>query len=213
VARALRPAPNALAFNTRLERWLAANPEGQSGDARARQFQDSVMRAYGVTSLDSLPVNFAGLRLEEGERHGDRIFDAAYGALADTYRAQDVVRSALGALAPLLAVRELSMALAGTDPEEHRRFQRAAELYRRDFVNRMNMLMAANSRTSDGTRVTVDSAAWKTVPPFEYEEPGVATVLAQQRSNVFVLLAWVLATAGLLRLAIRHMSIDAGAVA
>ena len=206
VARAARPAPTSLAFNARLERGLAANPGGLSDEARAQQFRDSVLRVYGVTSADSLPVNFAGLELADGERHGDRVFDREYGALASTYRAQDGVRSAFGAVAPLLAVRELSMVLAGTDAEQFRAFQAAAERYRRDLVGRMNDEMARGSRTSDGFDKKADAHAWAAVPEFRYTAPAAGAVLARAWPNALALGAWLAVAALVLAAGVERLA-------
>ncbi len=206
VARAARPAPTALAFNARIERGLAASPEGLTDEQRERQFRDSVLRAYNVASVDRLPVNFAGLELAESERHGDRVFDAAYGDLAATYRAQDRVRTAVAAAAPLLAVRELSMALAGTDAEQFRAFQAAAERYRRALVGRMNDEMARGGRTSDGFDRKADARAWASVPEFTYTPPTAAAVLAGAWPHALALAAWLAAAALALGVGVRRLA-------
>jgi ABC-2 type transport system permease protein len=214
VARAARPAPTALAFNARIEAGLAATREGLTGEERKAQFRDSVLRAYGVTSVDRLPANFAGLELAESERHGDRVFDAAYGDLAATYRAQDRVRAAVAAAAPLLAVRELSMALAGTDAEQFRAFQAAAERYRRALVGRMNDEMARGGRTSDGFDRKADARAWASVPEFAYTPPSAAAVLGRAWPHALALAGWLAAAALALAAGVRRLARtgpDAGA--
>jgi ABC-2 type transport system permease protein len=190
VARAAAPTPTALAFSVGLERAMSSDPHGLSSEQRAAQFRDSVLAAYGVVSVDHLPVNFAGLALDEGERHGDRVFDAQYGALYDRWRTQERVRSAVAVASPLLAVRALSMGLAGTDFEQHRHFQAAAERYRRDLMHRMNRAMAERGRTADGSAPNADATLWASVPPFAYEMPGAGWVLARQGANVAVLAGW-----------------------
>jgi ABC-2 type transport system permease protein len=213
VARASAPTPTALAFSVGLERAMTADPHGLSSEARARQFQDSVLRAYGATHVDSLPVNFAGLRLDEGERHGDRVFDAHYGALYDRWRTQERVRSVVAAASPLLAVRALSMGLAGTDFEQHRHFQAAAERYRRDLMHRMNMAMAERGRTAEGLAPNADSTLWASVPPFAYEMPDAAWVLGRQGANVAVLVGWVAVALLAAAWAARRLPVDGGGAA
>lgn len=192
IARALHPTPTAMGFSLGVERALATDPHGLGNAHRAAQFRDSVLRAYRATHVDSLPVNFAGLVLEEGERYGARVFDAQYGALHEQWRAQERVRAALAVGAPLLAIRALSMAIAGSDFEQHRDFQTAAERYRRELVQRMNRGVTVGSRSTDGLRTSADSTLWATVPPFVYRMPSVRVVLAQQGLNLSVLAGWVL---------------------
>jgi ABC-2 type transport system permease protein len=209
VARARHPAPGAFAFNAALERELAANPEGMSAEQRTTAFRDSVLRAYHVTSVDSLPVNFAGLRLAEGERHGDRVFDRAYGSLFATYGAQDAVRTALAVAAPLVAVQGLTSGLAGTDLAQHRDFQEAAERYRRRLVGRMNDALAHAPRTAAGLPVDADSATWASVPAFAYSAPGAGWVLRRHAADAAALALWVGAAAALLAGSLRRVAVDA----
>lgn len=204
VARAARPAPTAFAFNARVERELAAEPGGGTAAAREARFRDSVLRAYGATSVDALPINFRGLTLAAGERHGNAVFDAAYGDLAATYAAQDRVRAALAWGAPVLAVRELSMALAGTDAAQFRDFQQAAERYRRALVGRMNDALVTIGRARDGTAADGDARLWATVPEFRYEAPGVGRVLAGAWPDLAALGAWLVAGVVALGLAVRR---------
>ena len=208
IARALHPTPTAMGFSLGVERALLTDPHGLGNAQRAAQFRDSVLRAYGVTHVDSLPVNFAGLTLEEGERHGARVFDAQYGALHEQWRAQERVRAALAIGAPLLAIRALSMAIAGTDFEQHRDFQMAAERYRRDLVQRMNRGVTAGSRSADGLRTSADSTLWATVPPFVYRMPSVRAVLANQWGNLSVLAAWAVMSLAAVWWSVRRLPIS-----
>jgi ABC-2 type transport system permease protein len=83
------------------------------------------------------------------------------------------------------------MALAGTDIAHHRSFVASAETYRRDIQRLMNGDITRNSRA--GIVYTAGSDLWSRVPEFRYESPGLPSVLGQQRWNLLVLGAWVVA--------------------
>ena len=116
-----------------------------------------------MEQVEDLPINAVGVYLQESEEFGNRIFDRNYNALWDTFERQGVVHETLAVAAPLLAVRTLSMGLAGTDVEQHRHFATAAETYRRDLMRRMNGDMAENSRTGDFS-YAADAELWESVP-------------------------------------------------
>jgi len=124
VAATLYPTPSAAAFRQAMEKDLSDEPEMQR---RLDQRRAELMRQYGATSMDAVPVNFSGISLQEGENHGNEVFDRHYGRLFDQYERQQRVYSLAGFAAPLLPVRTLSMALAGTDFAHHRDFVRSAE--------------------------------------------------------------------------------------
>jgi ABC-2 type transport system permease protein len=77
VAATMHPTPSAFEFQLALEKDLA-DQDGvrRSLDAKRQE----LMRAYGVTSLDAAPINFSGISLQEGEEHGNQVFDRHYGS-------------------------------------------------------------------------------------------------------------------------------------
>ena len=107
----------------------------------------------------------------------------------DTFERQGVVHEALAVVAPLLAVRTLSMGLAGTDVEQHRHFATAAEAYRRDLMRRMNGDLAENSRTGD--TYLAGPELWEETPPLEYAAPTLGWVLGNRILSILVLGTWL----------------------
>ena len=162
LSRWIHPTPSAVEFARTLEREMAAGVEDIQRPDRAA-LTESLLAQHGVERVEDLPVNEVGVYLQESEEFGNRIFDRNYGALWDTFERQGVVHEALAVAAPLLAVRTLSMGLAGTDVEQHRHFATAAETYRRDLMRRMNGDLAENSRT--GELYTAGPGLWAEVPP------------------------------------------------
>jgi len=184
----LHPTPSALEFARNVEREMAAGVEGiprPDRDALAER----LLAEHGVERIEDLPVNEVGVYLQESEEFGNRIFDRNYGALWDTFERQGVVHEALAVVAPLLAVRTLSMGLAGTDVEQHRHFATAAEAYRRDLMRRMNGELAENSRTGD--TYLAGPELWEETPPLEYAAPTLGWVLGNRILSILVLATWL----------------------
>ncbi|MGQ0643812.1 MAG: DUF3526 domain-containing protein [Gemmatimonadaceae bacterium] len=204
-SRRLHPPPSALSFNHALERELIMD-----GDQQAA-LEDSVKRAYGVSSLDSLPVNFAAISLQASEAHGYHVFDRHYAALDATFASQERVQRALGVVAPLLAVRSISMALAGTDREHHRHFASTAEDYRRSLVELMNNSLLPVRASDDAFAVRGDSTLWRQLPDFAYAQPKVPWVLGRQTFSFSTLGLWVLLAVSLAIIAARRVNVEPAA--
>ena len=101
------PAPSAVEFQKALEADLGNQQEMQE---RLERRKRELLATYNVDSVDALPIAFSGISLQEGEEHGNEVFDRHYGRLFDIYQRQGRVFELGGALALTLAVRSISMA-------------------------------------------------------------------------------------------------------
>ena len=185
----LHPTPSAFEFARTVQGEMATGVEGISPpdmDASTER----LLAEYGVERVEDLPINAVGVYLQESEEFGNQIFDRNYGALWDAFERQGAVHETLAVVAPLLAVRTLSMGLAGTDVEQHRHFATAAETYRRDLMRQMNGDMTENSLTGDFT-YAVGAEVWEAVPPLQYAAPSLGWVLGNRILSLIVLGAWL----------------------
>jgi ABC-2 type transport system permease protein len=189
LAAYLYPTPSAVEFQQALERDL--NDAGEM-QRRLDRRKAELFQRYGVSSVETLPIAFSGISLQEGENHGNEVFDHHYGQLFAQYARQNVVYQ-LGAIAaPMLAVRSLSMALSGTDFDQHRDFIVAAETYRRGIQRVMNDDIVTHQKP--GQVYLAGRDLWERVPDFNYEAPSTWWVLANQRWSLVILAAWVIAS-------------------
>lgn len=188
VAGALYPTPSAVEFQKALDADLndAREMERRLNDRKAELFKQ-----YGVHTVDALPIAFSGVSLQEGENHGNEVFDKHYGALFDQYERQNRVSQLGGLVAPMLAVRSMSMGLSGTDFPQHRHFAAAAEDYRRGIQRILNGDIAAN--TKKGEVYLADQSLWARVPEFEYTAPSTAWVIGNYTTSLLVLALWLAA--------------------
>jgi ABC-2 type transport system permease protein len=192
MARAVAPTPTAREFAADVQRSLANGLDGHSpASARGRALQDSLLKAYNVASVDSLPFNFDGFAMQRGEEEANAVFDHHFGLLWEQYSAQDRAQLAGAIVAPLIAVRQLSMAIAGTDFAQHRAFATSAETYRRLLNKAMNDDIAEHAAAGEAFSYTADDDLWKAVGPFTYEAPGLGRVLLGQFPSLLFLGAWL----------------------
>ena len=187
IAKAMRPAPSAFQFTRGIEKALEGDGH-DSASARAKRLEAALLKKYKVDRVEALPINFSGARLQDGEEHGNEVFDAAYSRLWNTFGEQDGVHRAMSILAPSLAMRSASMAFAGADFPQHAHFAQAAEEYRRMIQRVMNDDLMRNAGKK-GVYLAGDDL-WTKVPPFAYTAPDAGWVLARQGSSLAVLALW-----------------------
>lgn len=192
VAEAMAPVPTAGEFSEAIQRDLREGIDGHDpADERREAFKQQVLAEYGVERVEDLPVSFAGLALQEGEKYGHIVFDRHFGALADAYRAQERWRR-VGALAgPLPALQQVSMATAGTDIAHHVDFMAQAEAQRRVIVRTLDEDLIQHGAGKDMAYLA-DESLWTRVPEFVYTLPRYAALAARQWLDWLLLAAWLL---------------------
>lgn len=183
---ALHPTPTQVEFQRAMQADL---DDHRDLDRRLASIRETLMHEYNATSIAGVPVNFRGISLQEGEEHGNQVFDRHYGALYDQYRRQVSSSRAVGILAPAVPMRLFSMAMSGTDVEHHRAFATAAETYRRSIQRTLNGDITSHTAAS----YEAGQDLWDRVPPFTYEMPSLSTILAASRTDVLLLCAWLFA--------------------
>lgn len=192
LARAVAPTPTASAFAKAVRDDLEKGFDGHAGQAESmKAFERRILAQYRVDSVAQLPVSFAGLALDEGERLGNVVYDRHFARLWSGFATQERVRALSGVVAPVLALRALSMGLAGTDVAHHRAFADAAERYRRTLVAAMNGDMTRHAVGEDFD-YKADPALWAAVGPFTYEAPSLGATLGEHREALVILGGWAL---------------------
>ncbi|MBM3807800.1 MAG: DUF3526 domain-containing protein [Acidimicrobiia bacterium] len=203
LAGALHPTPSAVQFQRALEEDLS---DQQAVAQRLEVRRAALFKEHNVDHVDALPIAFSGISLQEGEEHANEVFDEHFGRLFNLYEQQNRVLQAAGMAAPMLAVRSLSMGLAGTDFNQHRDFVAAAENYRRDIQRVLNADIAANQKK--GQVYLADRSLWEQVPEFEYTAPPTQWVLGNYITSLIVLIAWFAASAFVLFRSTARLQVD-----
>ena len=200
----LYPTPSAVEFANNMGQEMSDGVDGIQRPDRAATTQE-LLDQYKLENAEDLPINAIGVFLQKSEEFGNQIFDRNYGSLWNTFERQGYVHEALAVTAPLLAVRTISMGLAGTDVEQHRHFAVAAEEYRRALVRRLNGELTENSRTGE---VYLSSAElWSQMPPFRYDAPTVGWVLRNRVLSLLVLGLWLAAAFVVATAAVRRAEV------
>lgn len=203
------PVPTAQAFLETVKRDMKLGIDGHDPqDKRVEELKTRLLAQYKVAKAEELPINFDAVAMQAGEEHGNEVLDHHYNRLWARYEQQARVSQAFSAVAPLLALRPYSMAMAGTDLMLHRSFSVEAEQYRRGFIALLNNHMRDHSKTGDWDW-KADTSFWAQAPDFSYRVPATAEALAAQAGNLAVLAVWCAAALLFALWAVGRMPVEA----
>lgn len=193
IARTVVSLPSSEQFHAEIHHDIQ-HGMGDDGDANTRyeRFLAETLTKYGVATPEQLPVGLRGLRLLSNDGYSNRVHGQHFNDLEQRFVAQDDWQLAAAIAGPLLPVRALSQALAGTDIRHHLHFTAAAEQYRRSFINATSEVIARRNTGTDNT-ATVGNDYWRSVPPFDYHAPSWSWALASQWRALAVLAVWLVA--------------------
>jgi ABC-2 type transport system permease protein len=199
----LHPTSSEVGFDAALQRDLEDTRELNT---RLDEIKTGLFQKYGVSKLDDLPINFRAISLQQAEEYNYTKFEKHFGEVFDRFEQQNGVYQLGAAVAPLLAVRSLSMGLAGTDFAHHRDFTTAAENYRRTIVRYMNDDILVHP-TKAGEEYIAGSELWKKVPEFQYQAPGSLWALSHYKTSIVLLVVWLAAAAAAAVFASRRIQV------
>jgi ABC-2 type transport system permease protein len=181
LASLIDPSPSRLEFDGKLSAEMAAASE------------EAWFRNFGVrTKWDaSVPLSKWGAALAVDDHAGYGVYDQHFGALWDTFERQQRMHEWIGLFAPLVAVRGLSMGMAGTDFAQHRDFAMAAEVKRRTIQDIVSEDLVKNADPIGNAHFTYKAGAelWAAVPRFEYRLPTVSFALERHWQSLVTLFA------------------------
>jgi len=160
-------------------------------------FRQRTLEKYGVQRVEDLPVNYGGLLMAEGERMTSELFDEFMRADFARQRQENAIVHSASLLSPVIALRRMSTALAGTDLDSHARFLIEGERYRYGFIQKLNGLHANVVSPTGAGDERIDKGHWDDTPRFGYPPAPYAQVAERHAWPVFALLGgWLLALIG-----------------
>jgi len=147
---------------------------GMNGDPgyteRQKILEKTTLEKYGVSTLDSLPVNYAGVALQAGEEYGYKVYEKHFEDLDRLIHQQDRLNLVIGAICPIIPMRNLVTFLAGTDAWHHHEFSVQAEYKRREMNKLMNDQIMNSKRSQDRTS-TADYQLYTALDSFTFRLP------------------------------------------
>ncbi|WP_268123269.1 ABC transporter permease [Roseivirga pacifica] len=163
----------------------------------SKKLEQETLKAYNVSKLEELPFNFDAMRMQKGEEHEAAVYFKHNERLKQINQEQMAVYRKLAVLSPFLPTRFMSMALASTDYATHWTFSDMAEKHRVAMQKTLNDNFAKNSKLGEWG-YKADASLLQEVPEFEFEAANYNEVMASNKSNLFILTAWLLLSFGLM---------------
>lgn len=198
IAQAKHPYPTTQEFAANIQADKQKGLDGHNPwSEESKKLEREVLEKYGVDSLNQLPFNFDGYRMQKGEEHEAAVYKKHYNYLKEQYNKQTQVYQGLAAISPFLPTRFLSMSIAHTDYATHWDFNDAAENYRIATQKFLNDHFAENSKYGEWSW-QADADFWKELPPFEYKPPSLKQTLSKNGSNFILLGGWFVLSLGIL---------------
>ena len=185
LAKAITPSPSAIEFAAAIEDEKDAWP---NWDERV----DAVMQRFLDGEFESTfaPANVEVVALVESEAAETALYDRHFTSLFERYEQQGRSYERASIVAPTVAARLLSMALAGTDAAHDRLFAAAAAAYRAQMLTTLNSELSQSGRLNTFDYVR-GRDLWEQVPPFDYDPPPAAWAVAERWWSAVVLLLWL----------------------
>lgn len=174
-------------------------------DPHFAAFKAQILKQYGVSNTENLPVNYNGLLLQEGERLTTQVYREQQ-ALHDLQLAKQntMIRHWLW-LSPALALQYLQMASSGNDITHHQAFIKQAEHRRFQLIQYLNQIHTHKVHQHDDKNTRVSADFWAKAP----RQPiGLAPLSVSQTSilsALLVLSAWLLLPLLLLKRVIQRI--------
>ncbi|MET0286782.1 MAG: DUF3526 domain-containing protein [Polyangiales bacterium] len=152
---------------------------------------NSTLARYGAARVEDLPVNMNGMLSQLGEQHTSALYDDYYKRVYTQQRAQSATLLRWGALSPVLLMRTLSMAVAGSDSDRYADFLEQAEAHRFGFIKELNDVHAKHLRYEAHDNLQrASSANWQGFAPFVYRVPALHEQPTSWHHAFVALSAW-----------------------
>jgi len=199
VSKILTPTPSYAAFYKNVKDTGWNGLEGAEGDvalsrnAHLKKVRQGLFKEYGVNSIENLPVYWTGVSMQTVEERDYIINNKLMKELRQSFQVQQRQRDLVGFLSPVLALRSISMALAGTSLVDQEKFIQSAHDFRIDMIRDMNTELINNATMKDSLYVA-DSETFSMVEPYHYSPPLIDESLGQLTYNIVLVILWFVFT-------------------
>ena len=188
-------APSKAGFQAQIEHDVLRTGDSHNpDDPHYQALKDSILAAYNVDSVAQLPFNYSGLVMKEGEKITAGIHNNHLKKLRGVYAKQNSFSRYLAFLDPYMGIKNLSMALSGTDYNSFTDFQDQAEKYRYHLAQSLNDLqikhISNTARSSADPASILDRKHWAQIEDFKYRPPGIGSAFRNELISFLSLLFW-----------------------
>jgi ABC-2 type transport system permease protein len=174
-----------------------------AADPAFDKLKADLLAKYQVESIEDLPINYRGAIASASEAKLTAVLNQFAEQRMQTELTQTEVSRHFGWLSPTVAIRSLSMLVAGTSIETHHRFLRDAETLRFNFVQALNKVhieqlsyqddINRNKDASTTQKARVGAQNWQLLEGFSFKVDSPRSRLQQSTPAFLQLLIWIIA--------------------
>ncbi len=187
----LHPLPNRKEFKAGMQEDRSKGLDGhQPSDQRAEAFKQKILQRYKVEKVEDLPINYDGLRMQEDESYGNRVWDKHFGNNDRLLQQQKRFYQLSGSFNPFASLQSTSMGLSGSDMYHHLDFLHQAEQYRRTLIRTLNEKQAYGGSKTGDWEWKEQNAFYKSIPDFEYVTPPLSQMIYRYLPDLVWLMLW-----------------------
>lgn len=178
------------------------------------KLRESLFEQYDVDKVEDLPINFRGAVASASETELTQVLNRFAEEGMQQELEQTIVSRVFGWLSPKIAMRTISMVMAGTSIETHHRFMRETEELRFTFVQSLNKAhieqldytddMNRNKGVEGWKKARISADNWQMIEGFEFVVDDASTRLNRSKVAFFQLVLWCLLISLLIRAAGRR---------
>ena len=188
--------PSKFEFEAAIEKDLIKEGDSHNpDDPHFKAIKDSLLRTYKIDSVQQLPFNYGGYLNLIGEQLSTKIYNRHLSALNYTFQKQNNFSRLASFINPVNAIKDFSIAYAGTDFAAYTHFQNQAEDYRYKLAQGMNTLQKdyiSNKKQLDTDKPsTVSHDHWATFPDFKYRFLDINEVFKTSAISLIAIAVWL----------------------
>jgi len=189
--------PSKIEFDTVVEQELIKQGDSHDpNDPHFKKIKDSLLKAYHVDSTHKLPFNYGGYIMREGERLSAETYQKHQIKLIEVYKKQQNLIKLTAPLNPLIAIKNISMSLSGTDYVAYHDFQNQVETYRYHLAQTMNELqmkyISNKVKNSADKGARISKKHWEEFPDFKAQFLPLSVVISHEIVSFLSLISWIL---------------------
>jgi ABC-2 type transport system permease protein len=207
VADNLYPLPSRKTMQLSIKKDVEEGIDGHDpSNLRSKQFLDSVLKVNNVKTAEELKINIDGLLMQEDENYRAMVISKYSNQLNGQIRQQNIFSQAVSFINPYLALKDLSMAISGSDFNSYASFESQAYAYRLYMMRYLNEYLSYNSKTGDWES-KAPREVFTALKKFEYQPLPVGKQLQHYKLLIMSICCWIMIMVVLINLTARTFKI------
>ena len=161
-------------------------------DPHFSEFKTKLLKQYGVSNTEDLPVNYNGLLMQEGERLTTQVYREQQALHHAQLNKQNAMIHQWLWLTPALALQYIQMASSGNDLAHHSAFLKQSEERRYQLISYLNQIHTHKVDQGDDKNTRVSADFWKNAPRSPVKLSNIAVSKQIIITALWIILAWLL---------------------